>query len=211
MIEAYSMRPIKKAKPFVIGVCGRSCSGKSVVTRELASRYKNHIVRIPCDRFFKIPIPKEVNKTDGWDNHPISIRWDRLICSVRKLKNGEATHIPSKGWTEIFDELVTPKPIILLDGFLIFTNEELVSLIDKKIFIDVSDLNILYRRTLRVNGLPDNGLAGMKYTMEKVIPISKKYEKIQRGRADVIVDGNASKEEIRKEIEDYLIQWRLTI
>jgi thymidylate kinase len=47
--------------------------------------------------------------------------------------------------------------------------------------------------------------------MEKVIPISKKYEKIQWERANIIIDGNASKEEIREEIEKYLIQWRLTI
>ena len=198
------MWPFKKTKPIVIGICGRSCSGKSVVTRDIEARYRDKVVRIPSDRFFKVLIPKELDETDGWES-PASIRWDRLIYSVRKLKNGEPTHIPSKGWTEKFDQLISPKKIIIVEGYLIFTNKELVELCDKKIFVDVSDLNILYRRTIR-NG----DIKTMKYTMEKVIPISKRYDSIQKKRADMVIDGNKEKEEIREELEDWLRQWQLT-
>lgn len=191
----------KKVKPLVVGVCGRSCSGKSEVTRYLEKRYVNHIVRIPSDRFFKVLNPKELDETDGWES-PASIRWDRLVYSVNKLKNGGPTHIPSKGWTEIFDLLIEPKEIILVEGYLIFTNEDLVNLVDKKIWVDVSDLNILYRRTVR-----DGNINGMYYTMEKVIPISKRYEKQQKEKADIIIDGNKTKEEIIQEMEGYIKKW----
>ena len=40
--------------------------------------------------------------------------------------------------------------------------------------------------------------------MDKVIPESKKYEKIQRERADIIIDGNKSKEEVLMEITDHI-------
>jgi len=188
----------KRTKPHIIGLCGRSCSGKSEVSRDLAHIYENDVLRIPADRFFKRFNPKELDETDGWES-PSSIRWDRLIYSVKKLKNGEPTHIPSKGWTEEFDQLVHPKKIILVEGYLIFTNKELLELFDKKIFVDVSDLNILYRRTRR-----DGNVDGMKYTMEKVIPISKRYEKLQRSKADIIIDGNKSKDEIKKEVERHI-------
>jgi uridine kinase len=192
------MWSVKKAKPVIIGVCGRSCSGKSVITRDIEARYKDKVVRIPSDHFFKVFNPKDLDEADGWES-PASIRWDRLIYSIRKLKNGESTHIPSKGWTEVFDQLIEPKKVVIVEGYLIFTNKELVELLDKKIFVDVSDLNILYRRTLR-----EGNINGMNYTMHKVIPISKRYENQQRKEADIIIDGNQTKEAIREEIEEHL-------
>ncbi len=191
----------KRIKPTIIGVCGRSCSGKSTVVRELERVYNDNVVRIPSDRFFKIFNAKELDETDGWER-PSSIRWDRLIYSVKKLKNGDSTHIPSKGWTEVFDELKEPKKIIIVEGYLIFTNKELVELLDKKIFVDVSDLNILYRRTIR-----DGNINGMKYTMDKVIPISKIYENVQKKRADIVIDGNKSKGAVMVELDEYLQKW----
>lgn len=192
-----------KMKPFIIGVCGRSCSGKSTIIRELEEKYKNNIIRVPLDRFFKIFNPKELDETEGWES-PASIRWDRLIYSIKKLKNGKSTHIPSKGWTEVFDQLIEPKEIVIVEGYLIFTNKELINLFDKKIWVDVLDINILYRRTKR-----DGNLEGMKYIMEKVIPISKRYEEIQRKRADIIIDGNKTKDEIIKEVEKVIKKWHI--
>jgi uridine kinase len=186
---------LAKEKPIVIGICGRSCSGKSRVTRKIAEKYSDKITRIPLDRFFLIYNTKELDETDGWES-PNSVRWDRFIRSVKKLKNGESTHIPSKGWTEVFDQKVYPKKIILVEGYLIYTNKELLELFDKKIFVEVSDLNILYRRTLR-----DGVIDGMNYTMRKVIPISKRYEDKQKNEADTIIDGNKSKDDLLNDFE----------
>jgi len=43
--------------------------------------------------------------------------------------------------------------------------------------------------------------------MNVVIPESKRYEKIQRDKADIIIDGNKSKEEIIGEIEKQIKKW----
>lgn len=188
-------------RPIVIGVCGRSCSGKSRITKKLQEKYSDQITRIPLDRFFKIFNAQELDETDGWES-PSSVRWDRLIYSVKKLKQNKSTHIPSKGWTEVFDQLINPKKIILVEGYLIFANQELLTLFDKKIFVDVTDLNILYRRTLR-----DNNIYGMNYTMNKVIPISKRYEKKQKEEADIIIDGNKSKDDLLIDFEDKIFEF----
>jgi len=136
------MKLLKKIKPLVIGVCGRSCSGKSEVTRYLEKKYQYQVVRIPSDRFFKVFNSKELDETVVWES-PSSIRWDRLIYSVKKLKDKQPTHIPSKGWTEVFDQLIEPKEVVIVEGHLVFIHKELVDLCDKRIWIDVSDLNIL--------------------------------------------------------------------
>lgn len=43
----------KKIKPFIIGVCGRSCSGKSTVVKELEKKYAGKFLHINQDKFFR--------------------------------------------------------------------------------------------------------------------------------------------------------------
>ena len=178
----------KKIKPLVIGVCGRSCSGKSTVVRGLEQKYKGDFLHINQDKFFKV-------KSDNWES-PNSLRLDRLIYSIKKLKSGQSTHIPSHRWTEVFDREVKPHKIVIVEGYLLFVDDRLSNLFDKKIWVDVSDTNILYRRTKR-----DGPSKNIDYTMNIVIPESQKYEEIQRNKADIIIDGNKSKDEIIKEVE----------
>lgn len=178
----------RKIKPIVIGVCGRSCSGKSTVVKELEEKYKGEFLHINQDKFFKV-------KADNWES-PEALRFDRLIYSIKKLKKGQPTHIPSHRWTEIFDREVKPHKVIIVEGYLLFINKELSNLFDKKIWVDVSDVNLLYRRLKRFNDISQ-----LDYAMNVVIPESKKYEETQRKRADVIIDGNKPKEEIIQELE----------
>ena len=185
----------KKQKPLIIGVCGRSCSGKSTVVKDLEEKYKGGFLRINQDKFFKV-------KADNWERLD-SLRMDRLIYSIKKLKNGLSTHIPSTGWTEIFDREVKPHKVIIVEGYLLFVDKELSKLFDKKIWVDVSDANLLYRRTKR-----DGTSANIDYTMNVVIPESKKFEGLQRKEADIIIDGNKTKEEITKGIEEHIKKWR---
>lgn len=177
-------------KPVIIGVCGRSCSGKSTAVKEIEAKCED-VLHICLDKFFKI-------KADNWES-PEALRFDRLLHSIKKLKSGESTHIPSHRFTEIFDRLVKPHQIVLVEGYLLFVNEELNKLFDKKIFVDVSDDNILYRRIKR-----EGNVNSIDYIKNVVIPESKKYEKLQKSKADVIIDGNNSKEEIIKEIDKYI-------
>ena len=175
----------------MIGVCGRSCSGKSTIIKELEEKYKDEFLHIKQDKFFKV-------KADNWES-PNSLRIDRLIYSIKKLKRGQSTHIPSHRWTEIFDREVKPHKVIIVEGYLLFVNDELSNLFDKKIWIDVSDLNLIHRRLKRFNDIKE-----IDYIMNVVIPESKKYEEIQRKKADIIIDGNKTKGEIIKELLGYI-------
>lgn len=186
----------KKMKPIIIGVGGRSCSGKSTVIKELEEKYKGDFLHINQDKFFK-------KKADNWET-PESLRFDRLIYSIKKLRNGQSTHIPTHRWTEMFDREVKPHKVIIVEGYLLFVDKELNKLFDKKIWVDVSDVNILYRRLKRFKDINH-----IDYAMNVVIPHSKKYEGIQRKHADAIIDGNKSKEEIISEVEGQIKKWHI--
>ena len=100
---------MRKLKPLVVGVCGRSCSGKSTIVEALEEKYKGNFLYICQDKFFKV-------KSDNWES-PDSLRIDRLIYSIKKLKNGQSTHIPSHRWTEVFDKEVQPHKVIIVEGY----------------------------------------------------------------------------------------------
>ena len=181
----------KKIKPIIIGVCGRSCSGKSTIVQELEQRYAGEVLQISQDKFFKI-------KPDNMET-PESLRFDKLIEAIKLLKEGKKAFMPTHRWTENFDRELTPTKIIIVEGFLLFINNDLNKLFDKKIWVDVSDVNLLYRRTKR-----DNTSKNIDYTMNQVIPASKKYEKVQKDEADIVIDGNKSKEEITQQFEELI-------
>jgi uridine kinase len=175
----------------IIGLAGRSCSGKSTIARMIESNYSHRVIRICQDRFFK-------KQADDWES-PNALNNYNLIYSLKKIKNGQSTHIPSAGWTEVYDRLIEPRPIVLVEGFLLFENQEIVDLCDVKMYIDINDVNILYRRTKR-----DGTSNCIDYTMFDVIEKSYKYMTKQKQVADVIIDGNKSKENMYNDAVRYL-------
>lgn len=181
----------KTIKPLIIGVGGRSCSGKSTVVKELEEKYKGEFLHINQDKFFKV-------KAENWER-PESIRFDKIIEAVSLLKEGKKAFIPTHRWTETFDREVKPHKIIIVEGYLLFVNEKLNKLFDKKIWVDISDLNLLYRRLKKFNDLNQ-----LDYAMNVVIPESKSFEAVQREKADIIIDGNKSPNEIIQELENHI-------
>jgi uridine kinase len=183
-------------KPYFIGVCGRSCSGKSTIASEL-ERITPNSLHIKQDKFFK-------RNDDGyiydWES-PDSLRNDKLIGSIKDLKNRKSTYIPSHTWTEVFDRKVQPTDYIIVEGFLLFAIDQLYPLFDKRIWIDVTDENIINRRLQRGSQMND-----YHYITTCVIPKSKQYEKLQRSRAHVIIDGNRNIEEVLKDFKES-IRW----
>jgi hypothetical protein len=68
--------------------------------------------------------------------------------------------------------------------------------------VDISDMNILYRRTIR-----EGNINGMWYTKHKVIEISKRYEEQQKKEADIILDGNKSKEDLLLDFKEIIFEY----
>ncbi len=185
-------------KPLIIGICGRSSSGKSSVCDNIVRLYPDSVVHLKADKFMK---KEPFEFIDGYPNFetPNSIMFDKLIESIELLRNNKKTIIPSRTSTEVFDFEIFPKKIVLVDGFLIFANPSLVKLFDKKIFVDISDVTLKKRRLERKRFIDDDF-----FVDNIVIKHSKIYEQIQKSSADLIVDGEKSIDEVTKEIISFL-------
>lgn len=72
-------------------------------------------------------------------DHPDSLDTSLLVQHIRQLKNGETVEIPNYDFathlrTDVTEHRV-PRKIILVEGILIFTEQELVQELDMKIFV----------------------------------------------------------------------------
>lgn len=89
-------------------------------------------------------------------DHPDSLETDLLIRQLRELKRGEKIKVPLYHFslhnrsTETM--LVRPNKIIIVEGILIFQNEELRNMMDIKLYIDTdADIRLGRRITRDIN------------------------------------------------------------
>ena len=177
----------------IIGICGPSCSGKSTACKSLRQYFGFNLIQL--DQFFKKQAGGICNGYPNWDVEN-SLMFDRLITCLDQLKHGEPTLIPSEGWTEDFNRLIYPKPIIVVEGFLLFLNNNLNSFFDKRVFIDLSEENILKRRIWR------DGVQNKDYTMKCVIPHYLKYKPVLLQNTEVYINGNNDSTVVRNKIKE---------
>jgi uridine kinase len=192
----------KDNTPLIVGIGGPSCSGKGAVIDQISvSNY--HTLRICQDSFFKINSPVQTRGYTDIDD-PGALMMDEFFRVVSSLKEGRGARLPSRGWIEDFnveigDAEVSLRPLIIVEGFLLYIMDELADLFDARIFIDVSDLNILYRRLKR-----ENHLFGLDYTYDIVIPNARQNKPRQKEAADRVIDGDQAIDEVTDQVIEYL-------
>jgi uridine kinase len=174
----------------LIGISGRSCSGKSAASEALAV-VNHNLLLIRGDWYFR-----KTASSGICIERPDSLDSDRLVENLRAILAGRTATIKIETlWMQRADVEISAADIrkaelVLVDGFLLFTVKKLTDLLDYKIFIDVSDEELLRRRMAR------NGSGQYEYIRDVVIPISKEYEAQQKASADLIVNGNESQEKV---------------
>src|SRR4029450_13317982 len=129
----------------IIGISGGTGSGKTTVAnRILQSVSASEVVFIQQDSYYRNveDLPLDYRRVANVD-HPDALDNDLLVQHVRMLKAGEGIDLP------IYDfktnpprnetRRVEPKPIVIVEGILIFVDPRLLELMDMKVFVDTPD------------------------------------------------------------------------
>lgn len=181
------------SKAVVIGIAGGTGSGKTTLAKKLQEYFSDEIVLICQDSYYKSfdTLSFEQRKQLNFD-HPDSFDNDYLIEQIRELKEGRPIQRPVYSFIEykrlketILEE---PKPVILLEGILIFQCPKLLDLMDIKIFVDTdSDIRFarrlirdIHERGRSIDSVINQYLNTVKPMHEAFVEPSKKY-------ADIIV------------------------
>lgn len=178
----------------IIGVAGGSGSGKSTFTNRLEEKYGNRIVVIHYDNYYKCrdSIPVEERTSINYD-HPDSLDTELLVRHLNSLCRGEAVDCPLYDFrfhTRSKDIVhIEPKPVILVEGILLFQSEELNSIFDLKIYVDAdSDERALRRvcRDVKERGRDIDGVV-QQYLLT-VKPMHYQYVEPTKSMADIVIN-----------------------
>jgi uridine kinase len=141
-------------QPVTIGVAGGTGSGKTTVAVQLLERIGEGLIAyLPHDAYYYGlgQMPLTAGEIINFD-HPDSLETSLLIQHIHQLKRGQFVHVPEYDFAShrrgAHARLVSPQPIILVEGILIFVEPALRELFDVKIFVD-ADADIRFIRRLQ--------------------------------------------------------------
>ena len=139
----------------IIGICGGTGSGKTTIARSIAETVgRDRVVLVEQDSYYRNfgDLPLDERHQANFD-HPDSIDSDMLVNHQIRLKQGLTVEMP------VYDmrthtrtdniELIQPRPIVVVEGILIFSEPRVLDLIDIRIFVDTPDDVRLMRRMRR--------------------------------------------------------------
>ncbi len=139
----------------IIGIAGGTGSGKTTVVTKIAHSLPDENVTIlPQDAYYQdnSQLTFDERKKINYD-HPKSIDFELLLEHIKNLKKGEEVNQPIYSYithSRSDDyKVVHPKEILIVEGILVFTNEELRKLCDIKIFVHTDADERLIRRIRR--------------------------------------------------------------
>ena len=183
----------------VIGIAGGSGSGKTTVVKELIAQLpKDTVSVIPQDAYYYdngARSPEE-KKQINFD-HPNSIEWGLLIDHLDRLKNGETipmpiyTHVTCARSKEVVH--VHPTEVVIVEGILVLTNEELRNRMDIKVFVDTDGderLMRIIRRDIAERGRTWEDVLRHYNTFVK--PMHQQFIEPTKRYADIILPQGSS-------------------
>lgn len=139
----------------IIGIAGGTGSGKTTVVNKIITIIpEDHVAVLGQDSYYNDNhlLSYEERQKINYD-HPRSIDFDLLIEHIKLLKLGKSINQPIYSYithTRTDDyTVVNPKDVIIVEGILVFTNEELRKLCDIKIFVHADADERLIRRIKR--------------------------------------------------------------
>lgn len=180
--------------PLVIGIAGGTGSGKTTVAQSILQRSGDELVAfIQHDSYYKdlSDLPPNQRATTNFD-HPNSLETKLMVEHVRALKAGQTIEVPTYDFTTHARKAdtiqVEPRPVILVEGILLFVERELRELCDIKLFVDTdADIRFLRRlqRDLSERGRTTDSV--IKQYLATVRPMHLEFVEPSKRYADLII------------------------
>jgi uridine kinase len=137
----------------IIGISGGTGSGKTTVAQKIiASVGADNVIYLQQDSYYRNlgDMPVELRHRVNFD-HPNALDNDLMMNHVEALRAGESIEQPIYDYATHSRKAETlrvePRPIIIVEGILVFVDAKMRQLMDLKIFVD-ADADIRFIRRL---------------------------------------------------------------
>lgn len=193
MLNLYALNR-KQQDMLILGIAGGTGSGKTTVVNQILNELpQDEVCVISQDSYYKANDNlsyKERTKINF--DHPNAIDFELMVEHLKQLRNNQIIEQPVYSFVthnRTKDVLIThPRKVIIVEGILIFNNEQLRDLFDIKIFVHADTDERLIRRVRRdieergrdVNEVLDRYQSTLKPMHQQFIEPTKNY-------ADIII------------------------
>ena len=190
----YNLNMPKRATPLVVGIAGGSGSGKTTLADLIIERVgPDRIAYLPHDAYYKnlSDLPPNQRAAINFD-HPDSLDTELLNLHIQQLKNHEPIDLPEYNFkTHTRTEKtyrIEPRPVIMVEGILIFTEVSLRNLLEVKIFVDTDpDIRFIRRLERDINERGRTTKSVIKQYLATVRPMHLEFVEPSKRYADVII------------------------
>lgn len=182
----------------IIGICGGTGSGKTTIARAIVEAVgAANVVLVEQDSYYRdlADMPLDERHQANFD-HPDSLDSNLMVNHILRLKQGLPAEMPLydfKTHTRTKNiEIIEPRPVVIVEGILIFSEPRVLDLLDVRVFVDTPDDIRLIRRLRR-----DHAERGRTYehTMDQYVrtirPMHWEFVEPSKRHADVIIPEGA--------------------
>ena len=185
-------------KTIFIGIVGPSGSGKTTLCKKLRLSDKNY-EHVRLDNYFKHPRTFPLKHGfRNWEKQS-NLKFDVLLKHLKVLQNGKEVHtksFPKKAGAKSEPITLKPKPIILIEGFMLFKDKKVRDMLDIKIYLEIHPELMLRRRAIRFGAVHITD-----YDTKVAIPEFLKHGVTQKRYADYVVDATRPQLQVIREVK----------
>lgn len=177
----------------VIGIAGGTASGKTTLMKNLINEFGGQVTVLSHDNYYKRhdDMPFEERCKLNYDE-PAAFDTSLMVYHLDQLRHGYSVECPVYDFTvhNRSDETIrlVPCRVIIVEGILIFENEDLRSLMDIKIFVDTdADIRLCRRIKRDVNKRGRSLESVLEQYKNTVKPMHDRYVEPSKKYADLVV------------------------
>ena len=201
----------KLMRPYLIGICGGSGSGKTSFIRRLRQTFSEEQLCIVSQDDYYLPREQQHRDPNGEWNFDLPKSFDKkkFRLDIEKLLAGETVTIQEY----VFNNPdATPKmlefksaPVIIIEGLFVFHYKKIARHLDLKIFVNAKENLKVIRRILRDQVERGYPLDDVLYKYQHhVLPAYERFIMPYKEEADLVVNNNQDFERGLEVLEGFL-------
>ena len=177
----------------VIGIAGGTGSGKTTLMNNIMAQFEGMVTVLSHDNYYKRHDELTFEERSGLNyDEPDAIETSLMVEHLQALRAGQAIDCPVYDFTRHnrSDETVhlEPKPVIIVEGILIFENEPLRDLMDIRLFVDTdADVRLCRRIKRDVNKRGRTLESVLTQYQTTVKPMHEKYVEPSKKYANLVI------------------------
>ncbi len=192
-------------RPYLIGVAGPSCAGKSYLAERVAERLDAALLHL--DSYYReLDHLSPVERTHFNFDVPEALDSELLLRQARQLHGGEPIARPVYDFTRHTRTRETleipPRSFVVIEGLFALYWESLRALLRTKVYVDLGEEVCLERRLerdIRERGRSRESV--LEQYRGTVVPMARQHVYPSRAYADIVVSGDG---EICREVDAVL-------